>query len=91
LKCLQRFYHPKREENPARYKNTEWKERLRQQKKFRVNKTHQGVRHQLPRTTTEVADRMVHPMLHHPHIEKQGVDIHRSFNAKVMTIDQAPG
>jgi hypothetical protein len=28
---------------------------------------------------------------HHPHTEKQGVEIHRSFNAKATTVDQAPG
>ena len=66
-------------------------ERLRQQKNFKVNKTHQGVRHQLPRTTIEVANGWVHPTLHHPRIEKQGVEIHNSFNAKATTIDHAPG
>jgi hypothetical protein len=44
----------------------------------------------LPRTTTDVSDGWVHPSLHHPHTKKQGVEIHRSFNAKAMTIDQAP-
>jgi hypothetical protein len=28
---------------------------------------------------------------HHPRTEKQGVEIHRSFNAKATTVDQAPG
>ena len=32
-------------------------------------------------------DRWVHPSLHHPRIEKKGVEIHRSFNAKAMTVD----
>jgi hypothetical protein len=40
----------------------------------------------------EVADGGgVRPSLHHPCIEKQGVEIHRSFNAKATTVDQAPG
>jgi hypothetical protein len=30
------------------------------------------------------------PSLHHPRTEKQGIEIHRSFNAKVTTVDQAP-
>jgi hypothetical protein len=28
---------------------------------------------------------------HHPHTEKQGVEIHRSINAEATTVDQAPG
>jgi hypothetical protein len=28
---------------------------------------------------------------HHPRTTKQGVEIHRSFNTKVTTVDQAPG
>jgi hypothetical protein len=28
---------------------------------------------------------------HHPRTEKQGVEIHRSFNAKATTVEQAPG
>jgi hypothetical protein len=28
---------------------------------------------------------------HHPRTGKQGVEIHRSFNAKATTVDQAPG
>jgi hypothetical protein len=27
---------------------------------------------------------------HHFHTKKHGVEIHRSFNAKAMTVDQAP-
>jgi hypothetical protein len=28
---------------------------------------------------------------HHSHTGKQGVEIHKSFNAKATTVDQAPG
>jgi len=30
-------------------------------------------------------------LAHHPHTDKEGMEFHRSFNAKEKTIDQAPG
>ena len=57
----------------------------------RVNQTHQGARPKINQGQKKCKSMIVTSFAHPPHTKKKGVEIDKSINIKVTTIDQAPG